>query len=95
MVEDYTQGEGKELEHTHAPQVHPHDHYHVAHYSKGGPLGEWEHRTHWHTHEHNHAELTQSTARRTRPRSMVRWLTSMTTRAHTSPRPSLPLTIDP
>ena len=60
MVEQYTQGEGKELEHTHAPQVHPHDHYHVAHYRKGGPLGEWEHRTHWHTHEHNHAELTHS-----------------------------------
>jgi hypothetical protein len=21
-------------------------------------MGEWEHRTYWHTHEHNHSELT-------------------------------------
>jgi hypothetical protein len=55
-----TEGEGKEPRHTHAPITHSHDHYHVSHHHRGGPLGEWEHRTHWHTHEHNHAGMTHS-----------------------------------
>jgi hypothetical protein len=58
MVEQRAATEGSEFEHAHPPQIHAHDHYHVSHYHKGGPLGEWEHRTHWHTHEHNHAPLT-------------------------------------
>ena len=55
----YTEGEGREPEHTHAPLTHTHDHYHVSHHHGGG-LTEWQHRTSWHTHEHNHAELTHS-----------------------------------
>ena len=33
------------------------DHYHVTHHHTGGPLGEFEHRAHYHAHEHNHAPL--------------------------------------
>jgi hypothetical protein len=43
---------------------HAHDHYHVSHHHRGGALGgalgEWEHRTSWHTHEHNHVAITHS-----------------------------------
>jgi hypothetical protein len=46
-----------EHEHSHPASVHTHDHYHVSHHHKGGPLGEFEHRTHYHEHEHNHAPL--------------------------------------
>ena len=52
--------EGKEPRHTHPAQVHNHEHFHVSHHHRGGPLSEWEHRKSWHTHEHNHAELTHS-----------------------------------
>ena len=57
MVEQRTEREGTGAQHIHPAQLHAHDHYHVSHYHKGGPLREWEHRTQWHIHEHNHAEL--------------------------------------
>lgn len=44
-------------EHSHPPIVHTHDHYHVSHHHTGGPLGEFEHRSHYHVHEHNHTPL--------------------------------------
>ena len=53
-------GEGKAGSHTHPAVTHSHDHYHVSHHHRGGPLAEFEHRAYWHTHEHNHAELTHS-----------------------------------
>jgi hypothetical protein len=56
----HTVGEGKMPTHTHEAHTHEHDHYHVTHHHRGGPLGEWEHRTHWHSHEHNHNALTHS-----------------------------------
>jgi hypothetical protein len=59
-VEQYTEGQGKAPEHVHPAGRHTHDHYHVSHHHKGGMLGEWEHRTYWHTHEHNHSELRHS-----------------------------------
>jgi len=37
--------------HTHEARTHEHDHYHVTHHHRGGPMGEWEHRTHWHSHD--------------------------------------------
>ncbi len=46
-----------EQEHVHPAEVHSHDHYHVTHHHTGGPLGEFEHRSHYHSHEHNHAPL--------------------------------------
>ncbi|MDQ3870518.1 MAG: hypothetical protein M3301_02740 [Chloroflexota bacterium] len=49
--------EAQQQEHTHPAQVHGHDHYHVSHHHTGGPLGEFEHRSHYHSHEHNHAPL--------------------------------------
>ena len=55
-----TEGEGRATTHTHPATTHTHDHYHVTHHHRGGPLGEWEHRTSWHTHEHNHNSLTHS-----------------------------------
>ncbi len=60
MSEQFTQGEGNQPEHTHPTQVHSHDHYHVSHRHKDGMLGEWDHRSFWHSHEHNHNELTHS-----------------------------------
>jgi len=62
-AQQYTEGQGREPEHTHPPVVHTHDHYHVSHHHRSGVgavAGEWEHRTYWHTHEHNHAPLTHS-----------------------------------
>jgi hypothetical protein len=47
-------------EHSHAPLVHSHDHYHVTHHHTGGVLGEFEHRTRYHLHEHNHAPLVHA-----------------------------------
>jgi len=47
-------------EHSHPPIVHTHDHYHVSHHHTGGPLGEFEHRSHYHLHEHNHAPLVHA-----------------------------------
>jgi hypothetical protein len=49
-----------EHEHSHSPMIHTHDHYHVSHHHTGGPLGEFEHRTHYHEHEHNHAPLVHA-----------------------------------
>jgi hypothetical protein len=49
-----------ENEHSHAGQIHSHDHYHVSHHHTGGPLGEFEHRAHYHQHEHNHARLVHA-----------------------------------
>jgi hypothetical protein len=60
MVQQRTEGHGKEPEHTHPHRTHVHDHYHVSHQHAESQLDEWEHRTHWHTHQHNHAELTHS-----------------------------------
>src|SRR4051794_16026709 len=60
MSSQYTEGEGKQAEHTHSAVSHTHDHYHVSHHHKDGMLNEWDHRTSWHTHEHNHAALTHS-----------------------------------
>ena len=60
MTIQRTEGQGKEPEHTHPAITHTHDHYHVSHHHKDGVLGEWEHRSYWHTHAHNHAPLTHS-----------------------------------
>lgn len=60
MVRQYTEGRGKEAEHTHPGVVHTHDHWHVTHHHVGGDSGDFEHRIYWHTHEHNHSELTHS-----------------------------------
>lgn len=49
--------------HTHDAVVHSHDHYHVTHHHRsgiGGALGDFEHRTSWHTHGHDHGPLTHS-----------------------------------
>src|SRR5262245_19215697 len=59
-VAQRTEGQCNEPEHMHPARVHTHDHYHVSHHHKGGMLGEWDHRTSWHTHEHNHKPLTHS-----------------------------------
>ncbi|MCL6567641.1 MAG: SDR family oxidoreductase, partial [Meiothermus silvanus] len=62
-IEQTVEGEGREHTHTHPAIVHSHDHYHVSHHHRsglGGALGEFEHRTYWHTHDHNHTELTHS-----------------------------------
>jgi len=56
-VQQYTEGTDREQEHTHLPVQHSHDHYHVTHHHKDRVLGEWEHRTFWHTHDHNHNEI--------------------------------------
>jgi hypothetical protein len=53
-----------EHEHSHGPVVHTHDHYHVTHHHRGGPLGEFEHRSSYHQHEHNHAPLVHAHAGR-------------------------------
>jgi hypothetical protein len=58
MVAQRIEGEGVEPHHTHEAVMHAHDHYHVSHHHMHGLMGEWEHRTYWHTHEHNHSELT-------------------------------------
>ena len=57
-----TEGEGREATNTHAAVTHLPDHYHISHHHRGGVagVGEWEHRTYWHTHEHNHHPLTHS-----------------------------------
>ena len=60
QTEQRTDGQGNEPEHTHPARTHTHDHYHVSHHHKGGLLGEWDHRTYWHTHDHNHNALTHS-----------------------------------
>ena len=60
MATQRTEGEGKQPEHTHPARMHNHDPYHVSHHHRGNPLGEWQHRTFWHTHEHNHNTLTHS-----------------------------------
>jgi hypothetical protein len=57
-TEQRTADQGKAPEHIHLRTTHSHDHYHVSHHHKDGVLGEWEHRTSWHTHEHNHTTLT-------------------------------------
>ena len=59
-VAQHIEGEGDQASHLHAATVHSHDHYHVSHHHKGSFLGEWDHRTSWHTHEHNHAPLQHS-----------------------------------
>ncbi len=56
----YTQREGKEPQHSHPSVRHTHDHYHVSHHHGGKVIGEWDHRTFWHTHDHNHSELMHS-----------------------------------
>lgn len=60
MATQQVEGIGKQPIHTHSAQTHTHDHYHVSHHHRAGPLGEWEHRTFWHTHEHTHGDLTHS-----------------------------------
>lgn len=59
-VQQRTEGQGTEPTHTHEPLTHVHDHYHVSHHHKSGMLGEWDHRTYWHTHDHNHSLMTHS-----------------------------------
>jgi hypothetical protein len=54
------EGEGKVGTHSHPAVMHTHDHYHITHHHRDVPLGEWEHKTSWHTHEHNHGPLTHS-----------------------------------
>ena len=49
-----------EHEHSHGAVVHSHDHYHVTHHHRGGPLGEFEHRSSYHEHQHNHASLVHA-----------------------------------
>lgn len=49
-----------EREHSHAPMVHTHDHYHVTHHHTGTVLGEFDHRSEYHQHEHNHAPLVHA-----------------------------------
>ncbi len=56
----FTQGQGKQPEHTHEAVTNTHDHYHVTHHHRGGVLGEFDHRAYWHTHAHNHNALTHS-----------------------------------
>ena len=46
--------------HEHAGEVHVHDHWHVTHHHKSGPMGEFEHRSSYHQHEHNHAALVHA-----------------------------------
>ena len=58
--QQWVSGQGDEPEHVHPSQVHSHDHYHITHHHKGGVMGEWDHRTSWHSHEHNHASLKHS-----------------------------------
>jgi hypothetical protein len=38
----------EEHEHSHESEMHTHDHYHVSYHHTGGPLGEFEHRAHYH-----------------------------------------------
>ncbi len=57
-IRQYTEGEGREPEHSHPPVVHTHDHYHVVHYHRED--GGFDHREYWHTHEHNHSQLVHS-----------------------------------
>ena len=55
------QGEGKEPTHAHPAVTHTHDHWHITHHHRDGMLvGEWEHKSSWHTHEHNHGPMTHS-----------------------------------
>jgi hypothetical protein len=54
----YTEGEGREPEHTHPPVTHEHDHWHVTHHVSDS--SQVEHRTFWHTHAHNHNAITHS-----------------------------------
>src|SRR5438874_7404076 len=56
----YTEGQGKQPEHTHAARTHTHDHYHISHHRSDNPLNPWEHREYWHTHQHNHNLLVHS-----------------------------------
>ena len=53
-------GEGQAPPHTHPAVTRTHDHYHVSHHHRGGPLVEFEHRASWHTHAHNRSALTHS-----------------------------------
>lgn len=58
-----TDGAGREPEHVHNAVVHTHDHYHVSHHHRSGvgaTVGDFEHRSFWHTHEHNHNALLHS-----------------------------------
>ena len=50
----------KEHQLDHEAQVHTHDHWHVTHHHVSGPIGEFEHRSHYHQHEHNHAPLVHA-----------------------------------
>src|SRR5437762_712629 len=51
-------GEDIEHEHVHAALTHMHDHWHVSHEHKTGPVaGVFDHRSHHHIHEHNHAAI--------------------------------------
>ena len=59
-VRQWTEGEGREPEHTHPATEHGHDHWHVSHHHTGGLGDDFEHRASWHTHVHNHAPLTHS-----------------------------------
>jgi hypothetical protein len=59
-VQQRTEGARREPEHTHPAVSHTHDDYHLVHHHTLNPLGEWEHRTYWHTHEHQHSEIVHS-----------------------------------
>jgi hypothetical protein len=51
-------GVGMEAAHTHAAQLHAHDHYHVSLVHDEPTAGMWAHESTWHTHEHNHSATT-------------------------------------
>lgn len=53
-------GAGMEPAHTHAAQLHAHDHYHLSTVHDEAGAGGWTHEATWHTHEHNHAPMTHS-----------------------------------
>ena len=57
MTTQHTESQGDTPAHTHEARTHEHDHYHVSHHHKDGMMGDWDHRTAWHTHDHNHNEL--------------------------------------
>jgi hypothetical protein len=59
-IQQRIEGQGIVPAHTHDARMHEHDHYHVSHHHRGGLMGEWEHRTYWHTHDHHHRELAHS-----------------------------------
>src|SRR6266850_1266764 len=55
----------KAKSHEHKGELHAHDHWHVTHHHKSGPLGEFEHRSSYHQHEHNHAAIVHAHVTRT------------------------------